>query len=163
MNQAPAESNADWPGPADVAYQSEAQAGGFGQTLASFLRFLDLPENAAVLDVGTGSGVLAIAASQLGAKTVVAIDVDPDALASARENVDLNAARDRIALHELDLAAAAAVVGRRFDVILANLTGGLLCRDAASACLSWRVMASVSISAYERRASETYCIAAGTV
>jgi len=85
---------------------------------------------AAVLDVGTGSGVLAIAASQLGATTVVGIDVDPDALTSARENVDLNEAAARVALHELDLSAAASALGRTFSIILANLTGGLLCRDA---------------------------------
>jgi ubiquinone/menaquinone biosynthesis C-methylase UbiE len=48
---------AEWPGPADVKYQAEAQAGGFGQTLASFIRFLDLPAGASVLDVGTGPGL----------------------------------------------------------------------------------------------------------
>ena len=47
-----------WPGPADIAYQTEAQAGGFGQTLASFARWLDLPEDARVLDVGTGPGLV---------------------------------------------------------------------------------------------------------
>lgn len=87
---------------------------------------------AAVLDVGTGSGVLAIAAWQLGAASVVGIDVDPDALASARENIDLNGASARIALRELNLSSAASTLARRCDVILANLTGGLLCRDAAA-------------------------------
>ncbi len=89
-------------------------------------------DDAAVLDVGTGSGVLAIAALQLGANVVVGIDVDPDALTSARENVALNDAAARIALHELSLSAAASALGRTFDVILANLTGGLLCRDASA-------------------------------
>lgn len=89
-------------------------------------------DGANVLDVGTGSGVLAIASAQLGARAVVGIDVDPDALTSARENVDLNDAAARIALHELGLSAAASVLGRAFDVILANLTGGLLCRDAGA-------------------------------
>lgn len=59
MNQAVQGADAEWPGPADVAYQSAAQAGGFGQTLASFLKFLDLPAGASVLDVGTGPGLVA--------------------------------------------------------------------------------------------------------
>jgi ribosomal protein L11 methyltransferase len=86
----------------------------------------------AVLDVGTGSGVLAIAALQLGAAVSVAIDVDPDALASARENAELNGVASRIEIREISLSAAAAALGPRFHVILANLTGGLLSRDAGS-------------------------------
>ena len=43
-----------------------------------------------VIDVGTGSGVLAIAAAKLGARDVVAVDNDPDALRNARENIERN-------------------------------------------------------------------------
>ena len=96
----------------------------------SWLQRLPLAGND-VLDVGTGSGVLAITAARLGARSSTGVDVDPDALANARENVALNEATG-IALYELDLSAAAAALGRRFDVILANLTGGLLSRDAAA-------------------------------
>lgn len=49
---------AQWPGPADIDYQAQAQAGGFGQTLRSFVKFLDLPLSASVLDVGTGPGLV---------------------------------------------------------------------------------------------------------
>lgn len=88
---------------------------------------------ASVLDVGTGSGVLAIAASILGAADIVGIDVDPDALTAARENGGLNgAAGARVVWEELDLSAAASTLGRTFHVICANLTGGLLFRDAAA-------------------------------
>ena len=87
---------------------------------------------AAVLDVGTGSGVLAIAALQLGATPVAGIDVDPDALESARENAELNRVTGRIDWREVGLTDAAATLGCRFNVICANLTGGLLFRDAAA-------------------------------
>ena len=87
---------------------------------------------ATMLDVGTGSGVLAIAARKLGATSVTGIDVDPDALTAARENGDLNDGGHAIVWRELDLAAAGPALGRSFNVICANLTGGLLVRDAAT-------------------------------
>ena len=49
-----------------------------------------LPAGQAVLDVGTGSGILAIAAAKLGAGPVLAIDADPQAVASAQQNIALN-------------------------------------------------------------------------
>jgi ribosomal protein L11 methyltransferase len=83
-----------------------------------------------VLDLGTGSGVLAIAAVRLGAGRVDALDCDPDALASARENLDLNGIADRVTLHQADLAALAALGLPRADVVVANLTAGVLDRYA---------------------------------
>jgi ribosomal protein L11 methyltransferase len=80
-----------------------------------------------VLDVGTGSGVLALAARVLGAGRVVAIDVDPDALASAQLNCDLNN-EGQITLLEADVASAPGSLGRTFDLVLANLTGSTITR-----------------------------------
>lgn len=85
------------------------------------LQRLDL-RGKSVLDVGTGSGVLAITASLLGAGHVVAIDDDADAISSARENVELNPLSD-VALSVADLRSATIAPA---DVVLANLTGGLL-------------------------------------
>ncbi|GAA3403709.1 50S ribosomal protein L11 methyltransferase [Paenibacillus hodogayensis] len=56
-----------------------------------------------LIDVGTGSGVLAIAAAKLGAARVLALDLDPVAVISATENVQLNGVGDRVAVMESDL------------------------------------------------------------
>jgi ribosomal protein L11 methyltransferase len=90
------------------------------------LQQVDLEGRSAV-DVGTGSGVLAIAASLLGASPVLAIDDDPDAIESARENVELNPGAD-VDVRVLDLRTAGLAP---FDLVLANLTGGLLVQAAA--------------------------------
>ncbi|MDT9719928.1 50S ribosomal protein L11 methyltransferase [Paenibacillus sp. ClWae2A] len=56
-----------------------------------------------VIDVGTGSGILAIGAIKLGAKHVLALDLDPVAVISARENVELNGLEQQITVKESDL------------------------------------------------------------
>ncbi|MCW3791361.1 50S ribosomal protein L11 methyltransferase [Paenibacillus sp. LS1] len=55
------------------------------------------------IDVGTGSGILAIGAIKLGAKHVLALDLDPVAVISARENVELNGLEQQITVKESDL------------------------------------------------------------
>lgn len=105
------------------------------------LQTIDL-RGSRVIDVGTGSGVLAIAARRLGAAAITAIDNDPDALQNARANLDrdthlyaMSLQPGQIADHppvsvvEADLSALTGLTG---DVILANLTGGVLQRYAAS-------------------------------
>ena len=89
------------------------------------LQRIDL-QGKTVVDVGTGSGVLAIAARRLGASGVLAIDDDADAIAAAEENVRLND-ESRIALEVADLRESK--IGQ-FDVVIANLTGGLLIASA---------------------------------
>jgi ribosomal protein L11 methyltransferase len=82
-----------------------------------------------VLDIGTGSGVLAIASRILGAASVVGIDFDPDAITNARENLELNVISDDVTFVESDVQTHASG-GTRYDVLLANLTGSLLQREA---------------------------------
>jgi ribosomal protein L11 methyltransferase len=82
-----------------------------------------------VLDVGTGSGVLAIAAWRLGARDVIAIDTDEDAVSSACENVALNRAGRAIAVYSTGVAEFRSG-DTRFDVVFANLTGATLIRFA---------------------------------
>lgn len=90
------------------------------------LQRLDL-RGASVIDVGTGSGVLAIAAKRLGAGQVLAIDDDEHAIEAARGNLELNGGID-VTLAVMDLRRAAL---RPFDLVVANLTGGLLTATAA--------------------------------
>jgi ribosomal protein L11 methyltransferase len=86
-----------------------------------------------VLDVGTGSGVLAIAAWRLGASLVDAIDVDRDALDAARDSLDRNGAGRAVRLIAADLADVARRPDRRrYDVLVANLTGTALIQHAAA-------------------------------
>ena len=81
-----------------------------------------------VLDLGTGSGVLAIVAAKLGAASVLGVDDDPDAVDAARKNLTLNGlASDSVRIERADIKTA---VTEPADVVLANLTGALLVRFA---------------------------------
>jgi ribosomal protein L11 methyltransferase len=80
-----------------------------------------------VTDIGTGSGVLAIAAAKLGAAQVEAIDSDPDAVENARENIERNDVTSLVRAHVLDLAEPPPPPA---DLVTANLTGTLLARHA---------------------------------
>jgi ribosomal protein L11 methyltransferase len=90
------------------------------------LRTLEL-RGARVLDIGTGSGVLALAAWKLGAADVVAVDNDADALDNARVNIDRNGAGPSIDIVQDDLSSLRI---ERADIVLANLTGAVLIRYA---------------------------------
>jgi len=78
-----------------------------------------------VLDVGTGTGILAIAAAALGARQVVAVDTDPQACAAARENLALHSSADRVQIVHGNVEAMR--LASRFDLILANLETRILC------------------------------------
>lgn len=78
-----------------------------------------------VLDVGTGSGVLAITAAKLGAAYVRAIDNDPDAVENARENIAANGVEKTVEAHVVDFTATSLEPA---DLVTANLTGTLLSR-----------------------------------
>jgi ribosomal protein L11 methyltransferase len=75
------------------------------------------PQPPSILDVGTGSGILAIASRKLGAKQVLAIDIDPLAIACARKNAVANNIDDRIEFRVGSLQG----LRRVFDIVVANL------------------------------------------
>lgn len=76
-------------------------------TTALCLRTLEgvIQDGDEVIDVGTGSGILAIGAMRLGAKHVLALDLDPIAVTSATENVHLNGLEQDVTIYESDLLA----------------------------------------------------------
>ena len=84
--------------------------------LVDTIREKDVARGASVLDVFTGSGVLAVAAALTGACDVTAVDVSRRAALTARLNARLNRVRVRALRGDL----FAPVAGRRFDLILAN-------------------------------------------
>ena len=77
------------------------------------------------LDVGTGSGVLAMALARLGVPRVVALDLDAGVLPLARENLVRNGAG-----HVRLAAGTVAAVGARFDLVVANLLADVLIDEA---------------------------------
>ena len=77
---------------------------------------------ASVLDLGTGSGVLALAAARLGAGSVLALDTDPQAAQAARANVRLNGLEAVVRVEEGTLESAPAP----FDVIAANISAPVI-------------------------------------
>jgi ribosomal protein L11 methyltransferase len=81
---------------------------GTHETTALCLRTLEgvIAGGEDVIDVGTGSGILSIAAVKLGAKHVLAVDLDPVAVLSAQENTLLNGLQESITVRESDLLQA---------------------------------------------------------
>jgi ribosomal protein L11 methyltransferase len=83
----------------------------------------------AVLDLGTGSGVLSMAAALSGARRVSGIDVDQDAIDSAETSATLNTLPDTITFEVADFRLQPPQAG---DIVLANLTGGMLTSSAGA-------------------------------
>ena len=84
------------------------------------------PEGKRVLDMGSGTGVLAIVAAKLGAESVLAVEIDDMAEESVRENIILNSVSDKI---ESICGDASAIEGRAFDIVLANINRNILLAD----------------------------------
>ncbi|MFT8390477.1 MAG: 50S ribosomal protein L11 methyltransferase [Sporolactobacillus sp.] len=80
-----------------------------------------------VLDVGTGTGVLSIAAAKLGAHCVLGVDLDPVAVHSAQLNVKLNKVQERVTVRQNDLIHS---LKPGYDLIVGNLLAELVLRLA---------------------------------
>lgn len=78
---------------------------------------------AEVFDVGCGSGILAIAAAKLGAKNIVAVDIDANAVRIAKENIANNGLSGAITVKEGDLLHG---TEGKADVIIANIIADII-------------------------------------
>jgi ribosomal protein L11 methyltransferase len=76
-----------------------------------------LGADSSVLDIGTGSGILAMTAVRLGVKRGLAVDTDPNAVAEARENVVLNNLQDRLTISDRQIES----IDASFSLVIANL------------------------------------------
>jgi ribosomal protein L11 methyltransferase len=70
-----------------------------------------------VLDVGTGSGILSIAAARLGAREILSVDIDDEAVKIAKENVEKNQVSDRVKIRRGRIGG----IKKSFDAVLANI------------------------------------------
>jgi ribosomal protein L11 methyltransferase len=105
-----------------MAFGTGQHASTVGCLLAIEDAFDHEPAPSSVLDVGTGSGILAIAAARLGARRVLAIDVDPVAIEAAGANVSRNEVEAIVTLRCGPVEAA----DGRYSLVVANLHADLL-------------------------------------
>lgn len=119
-------------GPLDLVIAATAFGGGTHPTTASCLALLEALaplDGQRVLDLGSGSGILGIAAVRLGAASALCLDVNPEAVASAGENGARNGVAHRLRHVQggpRDLA------GETFDLVVANVGGELLLDEAGA-------------------------------
>ncbi|MDR1827038.1 MAG: 50S ribosomal protein L11 methyltransferase [Methylobacteriaceae bacterium] len=126
--------------PNDLAIEIEAAlafgTGHHGTTLGCLLALSDICRRtrpARVLDVGTGTGILAFAAARLLKRTVIAGDIDPEAVRVARENARLNGLHPFLGFYTAPGVRHASACRRgRFDVVMANILAKPLKKLATS-------------------------------
>lgn len=119
-------------GPRDLVIDASAFGGGTHPTTLSCLSVLEALaplDGQRVLDLGSGSGILGIAAIRLGAAAAHCLDVNPEAVASARTNGALNGVGARL-VHRL--GGPRELAGEAFDLVVANVGGELLLDEAAA-------------------------------
>ena len=98
---------------------------GTHHTTSMCMEYLEeiITPQAEVFDVGTGSGILSIAAAKLGAKSIVAVDIDANAVRIAKENIAENGLSEVIAVKEGDLLHG---TEGKADVIIANIIADII-------------------------------------
>jgi ribosomal protein L11 methyltransferase len=89
--------------------------------LAAIERIAKTKRPKRILDIGTGTGVLAIAAARIWRRDVIACDIDPQSVTVARANTEANRAGAYVRVVQAAGINATAIRGRRFDLVLANI------------------------------------------
>jgi ribosomal protein L11 methyltransferase len=110
-----------------------------------------------VLDIGTGSGVLTIAAVKLGIENGVGLDIDPCAVAEASHNVMLNGLAGRIAISDRGLEGLEGV----FSLVVANLRLPTLARLAAAIAALTMPGGALVVSGVQQEEQAAVCAAYG--
>lgn len=97
-------------------------------TTRGSLRLLDplISPGERVADIGAGSGILSIAAALLGAKRVIAVEMDAWSCAAARENIQMNGVTDRVEVREERVGPDLIPGEPPFDGLVANIESGIL-------------------------------------
>jgi ribosomal protein L11 methyltransferase len=121
-----------WTGPDDIVLSIDpGRAFGSGahpttrMCLAELERLVE--PDSAVADIGSGSGVLAVAAARLGAALVVAVDIDPEAVRATAENADRNGVRGVVTTSD---TPAEQLEAGAYDLVVANIAAGTLAQLA---------------------------------
>jgi len=122
----PPEESPSEDGRIDLVIGRGAFGSGEHETTASCLELLELSPPTSgthLLDLGSGTGILALAALHLGAKSAVCVDISPDAVKTCATNCALNGFAERVR----NIAGTINTLGsEKFDLILANIYGDLL-------------------------------------
>ena len=138
------------PGDAPALVVEPGLAFGTGSHESTRLCLAVLAERAAagplgdVLDVGTGRGILSVAAAILGASRVIAVEIDDEALPVARRHAELNAA----AVHFVRGDGSRAIQPSRFDLVLANISAPLLVQRAEELAGTTRADGALILSGF---------------
>ena len=102
---------------------------------------------AKVIDIGTGTGILAILADMLGASDVQAIEIDPYAAENARDNVALNLPDSHVNVITGDASALDALPGFA-DIFLANINRNIITGDISRYAAAMKPGATITVSGF---------------
>ena len=98
---------------------------GTHETTSMCIQLLEqyMTTNDIILDIGCGSGILSIVAGKLGAQKVIGVDIDPNAVKVARENVQMNQINEKVEIRQGDLLD---VVQEKAHCIVANIIADVI-------------------------------------